>query len=348
MKKKSFILLVVAAMASCTQSDILLRSDEQVEIRLRSSALSVEGVTRAPFDGQISSGNKLKARVAATSTSGTYTTNSLYVDGTMTFSDVNAETQFDEGVSGKKYYPADGSDLYLFGLYPATGWTLTTQGDINFTGKEDVMVAKAVQWNKAKAQAASDNLPKLEFKHLLTKLNIKLQAEDADAIAAWGQISKIELLSVKNSVPYSKVGVNITAGTAESNVFSVGQSPFKCFGLTEVDNAGAKVKTYTENEYASQTYTLTTTATYQAYSLIAPVDLTATTGDLKFKVYAAGAKDGAQEVVVELKTVEGTDFTGYTQGKAFDINLKFKATTIVGAASVTDWAQAGSSDTEIQ
>lgn len=344
MKKSLFSLLAIVAMTSCTQSDILLRSDNNVEIQLKSSALSVEAVTRSPFNGQISSSNTLEGRVVATATSGNYATR--YVDGTMIFADPATTTHFETGYTGKKYYPADGTDLYIFGLYPATGWTLSTKGELTFTGTEDVMVAKEVAWNKTKAQQATGNIPNLAFTHLLTKLNISLQAADDDAISAWGVISKIELLKVKGSDPNAQVNVDLVNGVAAANTFNGGTSPFKCYGMTEA----ASVKTYTDVEYAGQNYALTKDPVYQAYSLVAPVDLAspAVTGDLVFKIYAVGAANGAQEVTVELKDASGNDFTGFTQGKAFDINLKFKATEIVATASVTDWTQAGSSDTEIQ
>lgn len=347
--RRTLVLFVVAALTGCTQNDLLLRPDQPIEIKLKSSVLPAAGVTRAPFEGQVLRSNALKARVAATRTSGAYS-GSMYVYGTMTFSGVHTETPFEDGFSGNKYYPADGSDLCLFGLYPVTGWTLTSGGEFEFTGKEDVMVAKELRWSKTEAQVAPDNFPKLEFRHLLTKLNIRLQAEDDDAVAAWGNISKIELVSVKNTLPCSKVGVDIVTGTAAVDAFSAGQTPFKCFGLTETEQNGVKVKTYTDNEYAHRAYSLTTIPTYQAYSLIAPVDLDspATAGDLKFKVYAEGAKNGAQEVVVELMNADGTDFTGYTQGMAFDVYLQFKAAAITGIACMTDWSRVENSDIEIQ
>lgn len=344
MKKSLFSLLAIVAMTSCTQSDILLRSDNNVEILLKSSALSVEAVTRSPFNGQISASNTLEGRVVATATSGNYATH--YVDGKMIFADPTTTTHFETGYAGKKYYPVDGTDLYIFGLYPATGWTLSTKGEFTFTGTEDVMVAKEVSWNKSKAQQTTGNIPNLDFIHLLTKLNISLQAADDDAIEAWGTISKIELLKVKSADPNTQASVDLVRGMAAANTFNGGASPFKCYGMTET----ASVKTYTDVEYASQNYTLTKVPVYQAYSLIAPVELAdpAVTGDLQFKIYAAGANNGAQEVTVELKDASGQDFTGFTQGKAFDINLKFMSTNIVATASVTDWTQAGSSDTEIQ
>lgn len=344
MKKSLFPLLVMVAMTSCTQCDILLRSDNDVEIRLKSSVLSVEAVTRSPFNGEILASNTLKGRVAATTTTGNYAT--LYVNGTMDFADQSTVTHFDTGHTGKKYYPVDGSDLYIFGLYPATDWVLTPTVGITFTGKEDVMVAKEVSWNKAKAQQLSDNVPNLVFKHLLTKLDISLQAADNAAIEAWGEITKIELVKVKGSNPLTHVTVDLPNGTAAEAAFSVGSSPFKCFGMTET----AGTKTYTDVEYTDRTYTLTTTPVCQAYTLMAPVELAspAAAGDLVLKVYAGDIAGGAQEVTVELKNAAGSDFTGFTQGKAFDINLKFKATEIVATAGVTDWTQAGRSDTVIQ
>ena len=353
MKKNLLSLLAIVAMTSCTQTEMIVpqTNGDNVEITLKSTALSVEGVTRAPFDGAIASTNPLDARIVATATTGNY--NALYVDGVMKFQDQATETHFESGYTGKNYYPSDGTTLGVSGLYPAknkaqtpAGWTFATdKATFNFTGCEDVMVAKEVQWNKSKAQASSSNIPNLAFVPLLTKLNIKLQAADANAIAAWGAISKIELVATKSADPFTSVSVDLVNGTATSGSFSTGTTPFKCYGMTETGGT----KTYTDVAYESQSYSLTTTSTYQAYALIAPLQLTTvTTGDLKFKVYAANANGGAQDVIVELKDNLGADYDGFTQSKAFDINLKFKATEITATASVTDWTPMGNSDTEIQ
>lgn len=340
--RKSFLsLLAVATMVSCTQNDTDQKIvEEGTPIMLGANALSVESSTRVPFEGAIGAANKLTALVLASTTTGDYTTK--YANGAMTFADeVTAVGYLTDNTAtpappvsftGQAYYPADGKTVYFSALCPVTGWsTSTTTTSFTFTGCEDVMVAKQVSGSKT---AAASTIPAFVFKHLLTKLNLKLVAEDAAAVAAWGKISKIELVKAQNSVQIpSKLETTLATGVAATGVnFGTNVSAFKCFGLTEA----ATVKTYTDVEYASQAYALTTTATYQAYTLAAPITATGTK-DFTFRIYAAGAPaPGYLEVDVDLKKA-GTAFTGDTQGKAFDITLKFKAKSITATASVSGW-----------
>lgn len=64
MKKSMFSLLAVIVMAGCTQSDVIeLVSNENVEIKLSSSAIAAETMTRAPYEGTIGTNGSLPARV---------------------------------------------------------------------------------------------------------------------------------------------------------------------------------------------------------------------------------------------------------------------------------------------
>ena len=114
-----FSLLAVAAMASCTQSDVVeLVPNEKVEIKLTSSAIAAETVTRAPYEGTIGSGNTLTAKVLASATSQSYTANALYANDVMEFTD-NGTTAV--GFATPKYYPADNSALYICGRLGRSG-----------------------------------------------------------------------------------------------------------------------------------------------------------------------------------------------------------------------------------
>lgn len=75
MKKSLFSLLAVIVMAGCTQSDVMEPvPNENVEIKLISSAIAAETMTRAPYEGTIAADNTLAARVLVSETSGNYTT----------------------------------------------------------------------------------------------------------------------------------------------------------------------------------------------------------------------------------------------------------------------------------
>lgn len=355
MRKRFLPLLALVALASCTQNEMDLKeSNDQVPIMLGANALSVDASTRAPFEGTIGAGNELTAYVAASVTEDDYTTR--YAVGTMVFANetdpvgyiIDNTTNPAVAFNGKSYYPADGTKLYLAALYPATGWANPTQTTtFTFTGKEDVMAAAQVSADKT-AHAAitgsspiASTIPAFNFKHLLTKLNLKFKAEDQAAIDAWGTVSKIELIAAQGSGSniWNKIEVTLKTGGASTGSGFTGHTagnPFKCYVYEE--NA-SNVLEYTDTEYVSQAYSLTTTDIYQAYTLVAPVTATGT-GDFTFRVYATGAKETAGQkyvdVPVDLKK-GGTAFTGDTQGKAFDITLLFKAKIITATASVTGW-----------
>lgn len=84
MKKSLFSLLAVIVMAGCTQSDVMESvPNENVEIKLISSAIAAETMTRAPYEGTITADNTLAARVLVSETSGNYTT--TYANDKMVF-----------------------------------------------------------------------------------------------------------------------------------------------------------------------------------------------------------------------------------------------------------------------
>lgn len=362
MRKRFLPLLALVALASCTQNEMDLKeaNNGQVPIMLGANALSIDAssVTRTPFEGTIGAGNNLTAMVLASKTTNSYVTR--YAEGCMTFTDETTDVEYITdntttpavAFDGDSYYPANGDMLYFVALYPAklnpataAGWVVNTNtSEYTFDGCTDVMAAAQVSGDKTAHAAATtptpvtSTIPTFAFNHLLTKLNLKFKADDQAAIDAWGKISKIELIKAggNNSVN-TKVTVTLLNGTATTpSAFSMGTTTFKCYGLTE---DASNVKTYTDTEYVTQTYDLTTTSTYQAYTLAAPI-IADGSEDYTFKVYAANAQGGSMEVPVDLKrTVSGTTtlFTGDTQGKAFDITLLFKAKTITAIAAVTGW-----------
>ena len=83
MKKVFLSALAIAAMASCSKTELSNTPDGSVEIKAKSTALSIS--TKSPYEGTISSGNPLTAQVLVSKTDGNYT--SRYCHGEMTFSD---------------------------------------------------------------------------------------------------------------------------------------------------------------------------------------------------------------------------------------------------------------------
>lgn len=337
MKKSLFLLLAVVTMTGCTQGEILeSRSDETVEIKLKSSALSVEAVTRAPFEGEIGSGNTLTARILASKTQGNYTT--FYADDAMTFSD-NGSTA--TGFATAKYYPADNSALYFCGLYPNTGWAVsqTTTTTFTFDGSKDVMAAAEVNSNKDEAKGGT--FKTLAFKHLLTQLVIKVVAENQAAIDSWGNLTDITLAKAGGTNnPNTKVEVTLATGVATTgSAFSspVSDNSFKFWKLGSTPEAA----------FTGQTVALTTAGEEVAYSMVSPVIATGSS-DYTLLVKTVNSKTEGISVPVHLKKTGGEAYNQDTQGKKFVVTLTFKATEIKALATVQAWTTDGKGDETIQ
>lgn len=339
MKRLFVSMLAIAAMASCSKNETEPVSDagaDKVEIMAKSVTRSIE--TKAPFEGTIGNSSSLTARVLVSATSGNYTT--TYHDGQMTFND-NGTTQVGFNTT-PAYYPVDGSTLYLCGLYPADeNWkNPTTTVDYEFDGKTDIMAAAEASSSKSQAQAQS--YPTLAFNHLLTKLVVKVKAEDQAAIDSWGNITDLVLTQAGGTTPYTKATVTLATGAAETGTaFSTTKSDFPFYTMTGT--------TYNEVAFTSQSVALTTDAANLAYSLVAPITATGS-NDFKLKIKTQKGLDPAleNEVTIGLQQTAGGAFSGDTQGKSFEITLTFKATEIKAKATVTDWVKGGSASAEIQ
>ena len=338
MKRLFVSLLAVVAMASCSKNEPVTGSDvptDGVEIMAKSVARTIE--TKAPFEGEIGDNGSLTARVLVSATSGNYTT--TYKDDNMTFAD-NGTTQV--GFATPAYYPADGSMLYLCGLYPADqNWqNPTTSADYIFDGKTDIMAAAEVSSSKTEAQAGT--YPVLAFKHLLTKLVVKAVAADQAAIDAWGNVTEIVLTQAGGAAPYTKATVTLADGTAATGTaFATTAASFPFYTITS--------GTYDDVAFTGQTCALATTAADIAYSMVAPVTATGT-GDFKLKITTQKGSETAleNEVTIDLKDTASSAFTGDTQNKSFVITLTFKATEIQAKATVGAWEEGGSAGAEIQ
>lgn len=359
--KKSLLwfLALSTAMVGCTESDVIgldsgneLNGKDLVEIQMSPTVKGVQAVTRAPFEG-INGGvpspgtplvdAKVVARKASVPNYGNGSTYA-YADGLMTFNNVDDAVGFSSITHGVKFFPTDGSDLYFIGLYPATGWTAdllnnVTQYKTTIDGKTDLMVAQEVTGNKIDAQAGI--YPKLTFDHLLTRLDVKLVAKDADAMASWGNINGIVLDGVLDGTQ-PKSGLTFTPTTRALNFDTpVASLPFySCTGTT--------TPTFGDTEYIKKSDALATTEpTYYAYTMMAPITLTGD-NDVTLKIYVengdksdAGGKYATASV--NLPTTTGTN----TNGKYYTITLTFNVEEIKVSAEVTPWENGDESTGEI-
>lgn len=347
MKKLYVPVLALLTLASCSKSELANRpvvENDMVEIMATSKALTIE--TRAPFEGQIASDNTLTAVVLGSTTTADYTTR--YCDGEMTFTDDNTTAV---SFATPQYYPVSDATIYLCALYPTVlaDWKdIATTAKYTFDGKTDVMAAAEVNGKKSTAMAGT--VPSFEFKHLLTKLVVKVKAENEAAQNVWGDITGITLVKAMNGDVFDTAEVTLATGaaatgTAFSNPATDGMAFYRIDAAAYTDNAV---------DDADNKIALTTTAEEVAYSLVAPITAengvkhftlsvdtklgeTVTTREVSFDLYKA--KVGEEDPAV---------FSGDTQGKAFEVTLTFKATEIVAKATVTDWVKGGNSEVEIQ
>lgn len=349
MKKSVFMLMVATALASCSQTDL---TNPQLEgddvIRLKSTMLTAGATTRAPFTGAIGAANKLTALVPSATASGSYEDDLHTVTGTMTF-DGSGAVGYDAeslALTSEARFPngsADDDDLFLFGLYPATGWTIETGGDkatITFTGKEDVVATEEISTTKAEVKAANigtGSFKSLEFNHLLTKLEVQFKAS-ATALTEIGSIKSVELVSsdaiqttLPNQVTYDPVNntPDFTGGTP------VATMPFY----------GATTGNYTHTAYTNQSYQPGTTATLQAYCLAAPVSASASPAAYEYYIRIVtngGASAASTKILpIDLNDDQGARFSKNTAGYAFNIIVNYTVDDIYVTATVADWKQGG-------
>lgn len=359
MKKLIFSVLAVAAMASCSKSELTERPVVgEAEIMANSYVLKLEQ-SKAPVEG-ITSTTPLTARVLASTvehefeplaTSPATNTAAYWADDTMTFTDDNTTAV---GFATPVYYPTDGKAIYLCGLYPTTGWTdfstnntgglYSTSAKITFDGKTDVMVAS--EQKTLKSEALQNQFKTLTFNHLLTKLVVSVVADDQAAIDAWGKVTEISLIKVGGADVTNLVKPTINTATATAGDTDFFPSANKVDSLPFYVMTNATPAVATDDAFvttdATKAVTLTTTAAPAAYSIVTPLVATGT-ADYQLRVKTEQNKAG-YDVNVDLKTMLNAAFTGSTQGKAFAITLRFQAQEIKGLGTVTAWVDAGNAE----
>lgn len=331
MKKILLSMMAVAALASCSQDEQVNISTGENEIVAGATTLSVDATTKAPVEGTSVEG--LLARIPASLTSGNYTSE-YDGEGFMKFKASEAVGFCDNtGAGTPKYYPADETTpIYLCGLYPATGWTVSGENaTFTLTGGADVMTAAEVSTTKATASSA----PTLAFQHRLTLLRIKFTAADEDNAKAWGTISSMVL----------KKGTGTNLENTATVTLQTGATVFTGTGaLKFYQCSGTADPTCTDTEYAGQT--VSTTSTYVAYILCPPVEADGGE-DAEYQLTVTNNTNASADVPINLKTTEDGNFDGSTAGYSFDVELDFKATEIKAQATITAWKEGGQTEVPV-
>ncbi len=357
MKKLIFSVLAVAAMASCSKSELVERPvvDGDVAIKLTSEVLTVKQATKAPFEG-ITATDSLVARVIASTVSGAFdpTGAAKWHDDTICF--VNGSDTKAVGYNPSRAYPTDGSSVFLCGLYPAsmTDWknfstsvsgtpaVSKTTVEYTFDGKTDVMLAAQVETKKSEVLATPAVYKKLVFNHMLTKLVIRAKAKTEAAIKDFGGITEIVLTKANGLTPNTTMLGTLNDGTADPSKaahFTVPDTmAFYTFDNTTTPGTAAA----TDSLFSAKNVVLTvvdgtkvTVAPSIGYSMVAPI-IADGTEDYELLVKTEKNPDGFP-VKINLKDAAGNAFTGSTQGKAFVVTILFESTPIEALGEVTDW-----------
>lgn len=350
------MMLAMAAMAAgCSKKDSLMPEPDghQTPISVKASTRAVE--TRAPHTDAISEDTPFKAQVFTTKTKGKYSTAAdLYANGTITFTGAGEMAYDDPMISGSRTFPSDGASIYLLGLYPyddlyqGQKWTFTTTAaTYRFSGKEDVITAKEVKTTK-KADADAGTFETLEFEHQLTLLEIHVVAESEDAAKAWGTLKEVALTHNLTSTTFKNtVSVNTSTG-----VTTVASTPTTTgWPIYTADDATFTNQTF-DLPYGSEGQTtdeLKTVAQAIGTTLVAPITAKGTSDfTLAIKSQPTGAGEVTKnDIKIDLKSSDGTAFSGNTKGQKFIVTLIFRSQDIKAIGTLTPWGDGGSADADV-
>lgn len=340
--RKSLLFLAVVSTAmyltSCSKSDGPGPGGDvpgqPVDIKLGGQTLSVSPGTKAPIDGIPATG--LTARVLASNTSLKYEGADMFKDGTMKFMSTATVAGFE---GGGVPYPHATNPVHLVGLFPtapSADWTINSGGasaKYTFNGSHDVMATKEVATTRADG-TPTGTYKTLKFHHLLTRLNFTVQATDANAVTAWGQVTSITVKS-----PAEEVTVTFEKGNdaRTANAFTAADTWLNVFGIgTEAVLPATTLPLVTSNPTA------------QGYIMVAPKDGQTTTPVKYDMIVITDNYPAGYPVSVSLESSPGTAFNDKTQGLQFDIKLTFNATDIKAFATVEPWGAGGSGGATIQ
>ena len=292
--------------------------------------------TKAPFNGTAPSESQpLDALVCISTTQYSYPSdgNDGTTDGTI---GKHLQVQFSSGsrqlINGA-YYNQSTPDqtVYFSAMHPESGWSFagSTSARYTFDGSDDVMFAPEVT-----GMYGNQNLPTLNFHHLLTWIKMEIKADSESVATAWGPLRSITI-GAKN-------GVSIDLGKS----FSRDDVVFE----NDVDMKFYKTSSPEEVfPDATTGYPMTTTSSEVAYVLCAPViasryDTGASEDGIRIPEYHIRIVSENRDVTIpiDLMDAEGSYADGSTMGKQFTLSLTFKmGNTIAVSTNVTDWSTGG-------
>lgn len=320
MKKIMFSLVAVAAMASCTQSDVIgLSPDENVEIRVSAGITSaVSSSTRAVVEGMINESFTkdldvafVRADQGDTDAYATYGATAL--EGTV------AHTNKTLSFASAQYYLANGKKTKLIGWYPRRSGVSYTQDTrvVDFgviDGKTDLMATTLQEGDK------KTKMPELKFNHLLTQFSIKVYAPDTDTQALWGTVGSITITGKKQTCTITLPEATENINTAVTPVFTGADN----LDLIKVDPATSTTPIiYPLTLGVAQT---AAGAVLAGYAMFAPKS----TGSIELQINMETG--GSQKATISVPASKG-----FEAGTAYAITLKFTSAGINPTVSVVNW-----------
>ena len=250
---------------------------------------------------------------------------------------IHVEFQSSQGQSlNDIYYNKDFiQEVYFTAIYPELGWNFSedfSSVSTTFDGTKDIMFAPQVIGRYVAdepAQKKENQIPTLNFKHMLTYLKVEIGAAGKDVIEseaisqAWGKIRSMTI-SCQNSI-----SINLADGTANFT----GEKGEMNFYKPNSDVVFP----------GTDGYVIPSTSTAAAYVLCSPVMATNDDPDFPYE-YAITLETDNRHVVIDIDLKNAADayFSGNTAGYQFTIGLNFKmGNNIAVSAKIDSWETGG-------
>ena len=233
-------LMVVLFTTSCDLLQIEDNDTAKIYVSVSSdNSFGVSSTTRVPYKYSVpSSQAELPSLVLVSTESGTYTNNQaddgsdgpVHLHVPATFRGGNVQV-----LNGPLYNKETSKQgqVYFSALSPnptANGWSISNDGKTAlfvFNGTQDVMFAPQVSGSYAMANPTGNTSayhPELNFKHLLSLINLSIYAETEEVKNAWG---KLQSITIRNAHDMGKgaTSVNVNLGADYNNGASVSFTP---------------------------------------------------------------------------------------------------------------------------
>ena len=208
----------------------------------------------------------------------------------------------------------------------APGGALTNDAiEWTIDGKTDILVTNTI-WDAGKYSAPVTT--GLNFNHLLTRIEVKVQAEPGAALGAvqdaWGEITKIEFVDAPEKMKYDLSDIPTVTTSGNANVPLLKDYDGTAFVQTAIPANGA--------------------AEMVGVAMLAPVTPTATES---FKLKITTAKPVTAEILVSLDGSKAAMTAGHTHTVA--LTFKANAKEIEVATSTIDgWGTGASGDSDVE